>query len=201
MKLGLFGGTFNPVHNGHLTIASGFMQALGLDRVLFIPTALPPHKQAQDLASEEDRVKMLRLAVEPFDGFEISDMELRRKGKSYTFDTVTHCRRQYPGEELFLIVGSDMFLTFHEWYRYREILGMVTLCGTARTHGDNFDVMETYAREVLGLSVGAFFVKSFDIFPVSSSEIRENVKKRAGITGMTPEKVEQYIKEKRLYLD
>lgn len=110
-RLGVFGGTFNPIHNGHLRLLQGAREALELDRVLVIPTKQPPHKRPQQLASDEDRLAMCRLAVEGLSGVEVSDLEIRRGGLSYTADTLAELRRRYPDSTLYLLVGGDMFLT------------------------------------------------------------------------------------------
>ena len=131
MRIGIFGGAFNPVHNGHLNIADSFYEDLSLDKLLFIPTAKPPHKSDEGLLSGEDRVNMLRLAVEN-KPYEISTIEFERNDKSYTYDTLIELKKLYPDSEFFLIIGADQFIHFDKWYRYSDILDMVTLCTSAR---------------------------------------------------------------------
>ena len=127
MRIGIYGGTFSPVHCGHLLAAREFVQGMKLDRLLIIPTAQPPHKDMQTTVSADDRLQMCRLAFGSMENVEISDIEVLRGGKSYTVDTVTSLREKYPSDELFLLVGTDMILTFDSWYRYQEILSLCTL--------------------------------------------------------------------------
>ena len=121
-KLGIFGGTFNPIHNGHVSLAKHYIQALGLDELLVIPTKQPPHKSAPDLAPASARLRLCRLAFAGVPEAVVSDMEIVRSGKSYTVDTVAQLRAMYPHAELYLLVGSDMFLTFSQWRQWQRIL-------------------------------------------------------------------------------
>ena len=128
MRLGIFGGTFNPPHMGHIRLVTAIADKLQLDRVLIIPASVPPHKHVLNLARSRDRFEMCRLSFEGDRRFSVSDTELLRVGKSYTYDTLCEIKKKYPDAELFLIVGSDMLATFDEWYRYHDILMMCTLC-------------------------------------------------------------------------
>ena len=126
MRLGLFGGSFNPIHYGHLGMARDAREKLQLDSVLFIPTGDPPHKQEGALAPANDRYEMVRLAITGEPSFDLSDVELRRTGKSYSIDTVRQLRRQYdPSTELYFLIGLDAFLDFPSW---REPLALLQAC-------------------------------------------------------------------------
>lgn len=199
MNIGIFGGTFNPVHNGHINLAGCYKEALHLDKIILIPTAAPPHKIAKDLASDRDRVAMLKMAIQGIQGFELSAMELERQGPSYTYDTLTAYRRQHPGDKIYLIVGSDMFLSFHEWYRYEEMLDMVILCTAARSQTDSLAKMEAYASDVLGLKEGDYIISRFPVVLAASTHIRQNLKDGLPITDMVPAQVERYIYEQGVY--
>ncbi|HEY6085123.1 MAG TPA: nicotinate-nucleotide adenylyltransferase [Nitrospira sp.] len=123
MRLGLLGGTFNPIHNGHLAIARHTREALGLDRILLIPTGDPPHKPDDILAPAKDRYEMVKLAAQQEPGLAVSDIEIRRVGKSYTVDTIHSLIEQYGNEtELFFIIGIDAFLEFPSWKHPEELL-------------------------------------------------------------------------------
>lgn len=102
LKIGIFGGAFNPVHNGHLNLAKHYLDELGLDKILFIPTNIPPHKSNEDFAGRKDRFNMLRLAIKPYDKFEVSDIEFKRDGKSYTYDTLLELKKIYKNAEFYL---------------------------------------------------------------------------------------------------
>ena len=122
MKIGVYGGSFNPPHLGHVRAAQACKQALGLDRVLVIPASIPPHKQlTSSSASPEERLALTRLAFENLPGFEVLNLEIRREGKSYTVDTIRELKAQYAHDELFLMMGTDMFLSFQDWYSPQEI--------------------------------------------------------------------------------
>lgn len=123
IRLGLLGGTFNPVHNGHLAIARHTREALAFDRILFIPTGDPPHKPDMALAPAKDRYEMVRLAIESDRTLAVSDIEIRREGKSYTVDTIRVLREQYGTDaEFFFIIGIDAFLEFPSWKNTEELL-------------------------------------------------------------------------------
>ncbi len=190
MKIGIFGGTFNPVHNGHVLLAENFRKELKLDKILVIPTAVPPHKEADNIASGEDRIEMCRRAFG--DGAEISDVEISRGGRSYTVETLEILKDIYKDSELYLLVGSDMLLSFTRWYRWEDILSMCTLCATDR---DNEKTCRDADKDFFERVIFCDFPK----FVVSSSLIREKLLKNEDVSSLIPEKVEEYIKEKGLY--
>lgn len=128
-KIAMFGGTFNPIHNGHLCLAKTFVRQLQLDKVLLVPTYAPPHKQYQDTTSPEDRFQMCRLAAEDINDLEALDLEIKRQGPSYTVDTLCQLKKEHPEEELYLITGGDMFLTIQNWKEAQEIMRLAVICG------------------------------------------------------------------------
>lgn len=196
MRIGIFGGAFNPVHNGHLNLAETFFEDLRLDKLLLIPTAKPPHKSDEGLLSGQDRVNMLRLAVEN-KPYEISTIEFERNDKSYTYDTLIELKRLYPDSEFFLIIGADQFIHFDKWYRYADILGMVTLCTSARENEEEKQLIIKSAQR-LGIK-DSFYMSSRAVIRVSSSEIREKIKNGSDVSSLLPKKVFDYISEKGLY--
>lgn len=166
-KIGIFGGTFNPVHNGHVLLARHYVQALGLQKLLVIPAKTPPHKLAPELAAEQLRLQMCALAFADLPQAQVSDLEICRPGKSYTIDTVYKLRQLYPQAQLYLLVGSDMFLSFTKWKDWQGILQEVTLCTAARNAGElsrlrgYADFLEQYGRTAgLRLSSGGNFFHS-----------------------------------------
>ncbi|MDD5501774.1 MAG: nicotinate (nicotinamide) nucleotide adenylyltransferase, partial [Candidatus Omnitrophica bacterium] len=122
MKIGVIGGTFNPVHIGHLILAEEAREKLGLDKVILIPTAMPPHKDASGIAPAEDRLKMLKLSVKGNKFFSVSDMEIRRRGRSYTIDTLRELKRRFARDEIYFIIGSDLLKYLNEWKDLGQIL-------------------------------------------------------------------------------
>lgn len=196
MRIGIFGGAFNPVHNGHLNLAETFFEDLSLDKLLFIPTAKPPHKSDEGLLSGEDRVNMLRLAVEN-KPYEISTIEFECKDKSYTYNTLLELKKLYPDSDFFLIIGADQFVNFDKWYRYSDILNMVTLCTSARENEEEKQLIIKSAKR-LGIK-DRFYMSSRAVIRVSSSEIRGKIKNGSDVSMLLPKKVFDYISEKGLY--
>lgn len=122
MNLGVFGGTFNPVHLGHLRAAEEVREALGLDRVLFVPAKLPPHKPGRGIAPPDVRLDLVRRAVSGNQGFEVSDRELRRAGPSYSVDTLAELRAEVePGQRIWFLIGADAYSEIHTWHRYPDL--------------------------------------------------------------------------------
>lgn len=198
MKLGIFGGAFNPVHNGHINLAEKYIDILKLDVLYVIPTGNPPHRTGADFAPENDRFDMLKAAFSEYQKVVVSDIEFRRSGKSYTYDTVHTLKSEYPKADIYLLVGEDQFLKFEEWYRYTEILQDVTLCTAARS--ENFrKELTCFAKE--HFKNAKVYIADFDPVVVSSSEIRDKIKKNIDISGLVPRCVLDYIKEKGLYVD
>lgn len=195
-KIGLFGGSFNPIHNGHINLAVSVKNELKLDKVIFIPSGTAPHKSSNEYASAEDRLKMCRLALEDYDDFEISDYELCRQGKSYTVYTVRYFKQLYPYDELVWMVGSDMLLTFDQWYEYREILGKVTLAAISRYGSDLNELYEM--SEKLSL-YGKIIVVNASAVTISSTKIRKMIKNNEDLSCYLNGKVVKYIMLKNLY--
>lgn len=127
MKIGIIGGTFNPVHIGHVMLAKNFNELVGFDRILVIPSGTPPHKEYLASVTDKNRIDMCRLAFDE-DIFTVSDMEIKRGGKSYTIDTLRQIKSEFPDSELFLMMGADMLMIFDKWKDYREIFKLATLC-------------------------------------------------------------------------
>lgn len=190
MKIGLFGGTFNPVHNGHINLVKNFKEKLSLDKVLVIPTAVPPHKQAEGLVSSEDRLNMCRLAFGIL--AEVSDVEIARGGRSYTVETLEELKKIYKDDDLYFLVGSDMLLSFRRWYRWEDILTMCTLCATDR---DNEETCRDADEDFFSKIIFCDFPKTV----VSSSEVREKLSDGTDVSDLVPEEVVKYIREKGLY--
>ena len=196
-RIGLFGGSFNPIHNGHLHLAKAAKEGLGLDKVVLIPANVSPFKQdAPGMASGADRLAMCRLAAETLSFCEVDSCELERSGVSYTVDTVRLFRERYPEAELVLLVGSDMFLSFPKWHCWQEILEMAALGVVSRMDGD---MAELEAQRAFLLQYGKIFLCDVPVYTVSSTKIRENRKNHTDFSCYLPQKVVQYIVSHNLY--
>lgn len=198
-RIGIYGGTFNPPHSGHVHLARTLAQALGLERVLIIPANLPPHKQAHELASGADRMEMCRLAF-PDEPFEISGLELSRGGKSYTCDTLAALQKQYGNAEFYLFMGTDMLLSFHQWRNPGEILRMCRLAVAARGGMEEYASLESYIRGgPLGDLSSRVILCTVRPVPVSSTELRKKLREGVEVKDLIPGEVCHYILEKGLY--
>ncbi|MDY4607700.1 MAG: nicotinate (nicotinamide) nucleotide adenylyltransferase [Eubacterium sp.] len=197
MKIGLYGGAFNPVHNGHLALAEHFKNALELERLIFIPTHVPPHKSVDGLVSGEHRINMLSLALSGLDYCSVSDIEFRREGKSYTYDTVCELKKIYPDDEFFLIVGADQYFDFQKWYRADELLRQVTVCSAARENNQYRQMLEYKSKHD---NMQNTVVCNFDVTEISSSKIRNMISTGQSVTEFVPDSVLWYIKENNLYV-
>jgi len=198
MDIGLFGGSFNPIHLGHLIAAQIVLEEAGLDRVWFVPTAVSPHKTGQ-MASADQRLKMVQLAIEGNPDFGVSAIEIERGSVSYTIDTVKMMVERYPQHRFQWIVGADMAIDFPNWQSADEILQYVTLLALARP-GHHLDQWVSRLPPSSPL-YGKIRVVPMLQVDISSSDIRRRVKSGLRIAYLTPAKVADYIKEKRLYED
>lgn len=200
MRIGIYGGTFNPIHSGHLHILREFIRRLSLDRVLLVPTGTPPHKKAPELASNEDRLAMCALAAREVKQVpvELSTIETDRPGKSYTAETLGELSQKYPAEELYLMMGEDMFLTVDHWYRPEVICARAALCASPRS-ADGLGKLMAQAKS-LKVKFGArCFIEDIPYFAVSSTEIREKAARGESLAGMVPRGVEEYIRSHEIY--
>lgn len=195
-RTGVFGGSFNPIHYGHLLLADEVLDALGLDRVLFVPAALPPHKPSAHLAPAHDRYVMVELAVAGHPKFTVSDLELRRSGPSYTVDTLESLRM--PRDELFLIVGSETFLDLLTWRMPRRIAQLAQIVVVPRV-GSAFDPPGAATRKVVHEIGEEPLVVHASSLPISASDLRRRVREGRSIAFRMPEAVVAYIEAKRLY--
>lgn len=185
MRLGIFGGTFNPIHWGHLVLAEAAREQLSLDRVLFIPTFRPPHKRAEALLSGQTRLTLIRLAIRGNPAFIACDLELRRRGISYAIETVRTLRAQCPRAALFLLIGADMAAV--RWRAWDELTRLCTVIVAGRPGA---------AALARGRGLRRL---SMPLLDVSSSQIRRRLQAGRSIQYLVPAAVERYIRQHRLY--
>ncbi len=198
MRTGILGGTFNPVHNGHVKLAQAYISALHLDRLLIIPANIPPHKSDSGLAGASHRLAMCRLAFAGEPRCEVSDIELKREGKSHTVDTLEQLASIYPHDRLFLIMGSDMFCSFTSWHRWQRILQLATICAGARKASLTDSAMKEQRRKLEALGACCELVE-FEPLPISSTQVRERICNGVAFDGLVVPTVAAYIREHGLY--
>lgn len=199
-RIGLFGGSFNPPHVGHLRLAKLAAHEAALDLVIIMPASIPPHKDTPLLATGEDRLALCR-ATFCNPRFLVSDMELRREGKSFTVETVRVLRESFPDDRLFLIIGSDMLLSFDRWFRYEEILSMCSLLVLSREALISPQQLRDYAVGKLRLTEGeGFRILETEPLELSSTLIRETIAAGCDASAYLTDDAYAYIKEKGLYL-
>lgn len=200
-SIAVFGGTFNPPHLAHKRLIDEMDRAVGFDKVLIIPTFVPPHKNAPDLAKSDDRLEMCRRTFYE-SRFTVSDMEISRGGKSYSYDTFCRLKKEYPFSKLYLVIGSDMLLSFDKWYRYEDILSMATLCVAARQKDTDKEKLALFAKERLHLNCenGEIIILPTDAYELSSTQIRQYIKDEKDPSAFLEKETLRYIKEKGLYL-
>lgn len=193
MKIGVFGGTFNPPHNGHVRLAKAAADELKLDKLLVIPSCIPPHKIAAKLADGQERLEMCRLAFGCDPRFEVSPMELERGSRSYTVETLRELKALYPDSEQYFIVGSDMLESFDKWYLWQEILSLSVLCAASREEGYSPDLSR------FGKLAERIKIITLDPLEVSSTQIRNSAGEVS--SELLDPKVAAYIREHGLYDD
>lgn len=197
-KVGILGGTFNPVHMAHLIIAEIAQEEAGLDDILFVPSGCSYLKDAADIASAKDRINMTGLAIEDNPHFALSTIEIDREGNSYTCDTLLELKERYPNQEYYIIVGADNLFTMEQWKDSEVIFQNAKILAAVRGDKNRADMEEKIAelKEKYGADITMLNVRSVDI---SSSVIRQKVAEGRSTRYMLPEKVRQYIMKNHLY--
>jgi nicotinate-nucleotide adenylyltransferase len=212
-KTGLFGGTFNPIHLGHLRSAEEIRESFELGQVIFIPASYPPHKDKGDILRASQRAEMVRLAIADNPRFAFSEVELRRPGKSYSVETITHFRQQFgPDTELYFILGLDAFLEINTWKESAALFGLchfivMTRPGFEKNFTPEHLPVEMAKEFCYDFQRGGYAHRSgFFVFPkeitaldISSTQIRQNIRKHHSIKYLLPEPVEAFIYQNKLY--
>ena len=199
MRLGIFGGTFSPPHIGHVGALSAFAKALPLDEILVIPTFVPPHKEYHEEVTSEERLEMARLAFSDINGVKVSDMEIRRGGRSYTYLTL----EELCGEDIriYFLCGTDMLLTLDEWKNPDKIFDLATICYVRREGDESLTplIAEKIQQYRQRWNAEIIEIKA-SVIEISSTELRRGIKNEdAEILKNIPEKVLSYIDERGLY--
>ncbi|MDD6736481.1 MAG: nicotinate-nucleotide adenylyltransferase [Clostridiales bacterium] len=187
IKIGILGGTFDPIHNGHLKMAEAAMTEYHLDKVIFLTSGNPPHKRGRRITDAKIRHIMVKRAIAELPGFEPCDWEVNRREYSYTVTALEHFKELYPDDELYFIIGGDSLRDFDTWYQPGEILKLCTILVYDRTGGR---VQSDFAKQIHGGKID-----------ISSTEIRKRVRKGEDISGFVPDCVKEFIERNGLYKD
>lgn len=213
MRLGILGGTFNPIHLGHLRCAEEIGEQFDLEQIIFIPSAHPPHKKPSEVVSASERLKLTKLAISDNPRFLVSDVEIQRRGKSYSITTINYFRKKYGGGlNLFFILGMDAFQEITTWKDYPKLLACCNFIVTTRPR-----FKKKALEEILPLSVAKLFsydrknrcyvhcsnsliyFREITLLNISSTMIRNNIRENRSIRYLLPERVEEYIRKRWLY--
>lgn len=197
-KIGIMGGTFNPIHSGHLTMARMAYEQFKLDEVWFMPTKNPPHKESIEIASDEHRAEMILLAIKEIPFFVLSTMEYEREGMTYTKDTLAEATKKYPEDYFYFIIGSDSLAYIDEWKEAEKLLSMAHILSAPRypSNPDEDNRKKAFLEENYGADIQ--FIEMEPVV-ISSQEIRWCLENGQDVTAFLPESVMDYIKKNRLY--
>jgi len=204
MRIGIFGGSFDPIHYGHLILAEQCREQANLEKVVFMPSATAPHKLNGARASDRQRVEMLQLAISGHFAFEVSQVELERGGVSYTVETLANMKTVNPETELFLMIGADSLESFATWKQPEQIcqFAMPLVFSRPSPNGHNrvdLDLLRRFVDERRFQSILAHQIRG-RLIEISSTEIRGRVRSSKSIRYLTPRSVEQYIVAQKLYV-
>lgn len=187
MKIGILGGTFNPIHIGHLILAEETREKIGLDKVIFVPAYFPPHKEDSGIAKAGHRLAMVKLAISDNNKFSVSDLEIKRDGRSYTIDTIKELKAIYPKDNLYFIIGSDLLEYLDEWKDLNEIIKLVKFIVATRPG---------YPLEKIPSHIATIPIRAVDI---SGFEIRKAIRENKSFRYLVCGAVYDYINKERLY--
>ena len=197
MKIAIFGGSFNPIHLGHIKLVKCAVEIASLDKVLLIPTGITPHKSNREMVSAQHRLEMCKIAVSSYENIEVSSIEINREGKSYTYQTLNSLKEIYANDEFYIIMGSDMYLSLHTWKNADSFLKNLNVISDLR-NGADLKEMENQSQILQEYGAKSYFI-NHSVMTVSSTEIRNRLKNNQDVSDLLDCKVLEYIKTHHLY--
>lgn len=197
-RIGIFGGTFDPIHNGHLILAEYARASFGLDKLIFIPTGKSPHKEDIYITPKLHRYNMVLLAINLNPNYFLSAIEILKDGIAYTVDTIKYLNTKFEGKEIYFILGSDSFLQIHKWKNYEELLGLCSFIVLKR-HNSGGDKLDKRIKELTTLYNSRIYILESPLIDISSTDIRNRKRKGLPIRYLVPESVEAYVVKNDLY--
>lgn len=195
-KIGLFGGTFDPIHIGHIKIAEAARDKAKLSEVIFIPAGEPPHKTEKKQENKEDRLEMTKLAVSRHQFFSVSDYEIKLKEKSYSLNLIKHFKKVYPEDKLYFIIGADSLYDLPEWYHYEEFMTLCEFIVISRPGIKKEHLLNKFSGKEKPFR--AFFIDNINI-GISSTQVRQLLKEGESVRQLVPAEVCDYIEKHGLY--
>ncbi len=195
-KIGLFGGTFDPPHTGHIALAKATLLNFSLDKIIFIPAGNPPHKTDKSVTDKTHRFEMVKMAIKNESDFLISDFEIKNEKPNYSYLTIEHFKCEYPDDEIFFIVGADSYRDFPKWKNFPDILSLCTFIVLNRNDADLGEYFKKYCE--IYPEHKALFLDDFS-YDVSSTELREKIALGKDCNNLLPDGVYEYIKKNNLY--
>lgn len=202
MKTGIMGGTFNPIHNGHLMLAEHVMEEFGLDEIWFMPNGNPPHKRQESIGtSTSDRLEMVRIAIGDCPKFSIQPYEAEKKTVSYSYQTMEEFRKSYPDRDFYFIIGADSLFQMETWGHPDRLLSCCTVIAAKRDSKETDQDMKKQISYLEEKYHAQILLSRSSVFEVSSSEIREMIQRNHPIEGLVPDGVADYIRENHIYGD
>jgi len=198
-RIGIMGGTFDPVHNGHLLLGKQAYEEYGLDEIWYMPSHIPPHKKDRTITASEDRIEMLNLALKDMSYCVLSEFEMKREGNTYTAHTLALLKEEYPEYEFYFIIGADSLFQIERWYHPEQVMALTTLMVSGREYEGaerSFDEQIAYLTEKYGAKILPLHNEEVDI---ASADIRKSISEGRDISQDVPKEVEQYIRDHGLY--
>ena len=197
MKIAIFGGSFNPIHNAHIKLSQRFIDEVKLDLVYFVPTHTTPLKDNKEIISSQQRFEMCEIAVNGYASFRVSDVEIKREGLSYSSDTIAYFKNIHPDDELYFIMGADMFLTLEKWHNFEYIFKNVTILTAPRDGYDYDDLCDVYDK-YQKYCCKAYITKEY-IEDLSSTMLRNMIREKEDVSEYIDDDVLAYINRNELY--
>ncbi|NLW22222.1 MAG: nicotinate-nucleotide adenylyltransferase [Tissierellia bacterium] len=198
IRIGIMGGTFDPIHNGHLILAEYSRTNFNLDKVLFIPTGRPPHKDNKYISSNLHRLNMTLLAINSNPYFELSTIEMDREKTTYTIDTIKYLQSKYKNRDFYFILGSDSLYQIDKWKDYENLLKICNFI-VAKRPSQEADSIEDWIKKLREEYNSLIYPLELPLIEISSTQIRERVKRGLSIKYLVPQSVEFYIEKNKLY--
>ncbi|MDO4814874.1 MAG: nicotinate-nucleotide adenylyltransferase [Gemella sp.] len=194
-KIALYGGSFDPIHIGHLITATNVLETLALDKLIFIPSNITPLKASNLTATNEERYEMVKVSASSNPRFEVSDYEISKDDVSYTYNTVRHFKDEYPNSDLYFIIGTDRVKDLHKWYKIEELAKLVTFIFVARDD----EKLEKIIGETEFYNSIKYVILNLPVIEISSSMVRDKIKNSRSVDYLLEKNCLKYIEEKKLY--